>query len=303
MNSGTLADAWRTSRAMLAITALMQNALAPAAQAAKPGDTNTVTPIKHVIVIVGENRTFDHLFGAYQPVTGETVNNLLSQEIITAEGTPGTNYAKAHQYSADVTGHVQFELSPTAGKTLYSNLPAPLNGGPSNVCTDNGMCNYGNARSSEDGLSDNPIDYYNFLLTGGSGLTGHLPDTRITGVHNSAPFSTLPSGPFQITNGTTFTDDSYANSPVHRFYQMWQQEDCNSGYSTPANRAAAWPISSPGRKSPLAPTITAKRSPPTSAPTTRPERSPPTKALPRWRSTTCRRATLHISSTSPTTTP
>jgi phospholipase C len=220
---------------MLAIAALIENGLAPAVQAAQPSDSHTVTPIKHVIVIVGENRTFDHLFATYQPVAGETVSNLLSQGIVTAEGVPGPNYAKAHQYSADVTGHILFELSPTAGKTLYSNLPAPLNGGPSNVCTDNGLCNYGDARSSEDGLSDHPIDYYDFLLTGGSGLTGRVPDTRITGVHSSAPYSTLPPGPFQITNGTTFIDDSHANSPVHRFYQMWQQEDCSATHSTPAN--------------------------------------------------------------------
>jgi phospholipase C len=220
---------------MLALAALMQNFLAPVAQAAQPSDS--VTPIKHVIVIVGENRTFDHIFATYQPVSGDTVNNLLSQKIITAEGAPGTNYPKAYQYSADVTGHTVYELSPTSGKTLYSVLPAPLNGGPSNVCTDNGMCNYGDARSSEDGLpsSPNPVDYYSFLLKGGSGLTGHVPDSGITGVHSTAPYSTPPPGPFQITNGTTFTNDSYANSPVHRFYQMWQQEDCSASHYTAAN--------------------------------------------------------------------
>jgi len=227
----------RCSRAVLALAALMQNFFAPVAQAAKPSDSNTITPIKHVIVIVGENRSFDHLFATYQPVAGESVNNLLSEKIIDAEGNPGTNYSKAHQYSAKVTGDTTYELSPTSGKTLYGALPAPLNGGPTNPCTDNGMCNYGDARSSEDGLpsSPNPVDYYSFLLTGGSGLTGPVPDSRITGVHNSAPYSTLAPGPFQITNGTTFTNDSYANSPVHRFYQMWQQEDCNASYGTPAN--------------------------------------------------------------------
>ena len=237
MNSGTTPNAWRTSRAMLAIIALMQNALTPAVQAAKPSDSNTVTPIKHVIVIVGENRSFDHLFATYQPVAGESVNNLLSEKIVDAQGNPGTNYSKAHQYSADVTGHGVYELSPTSGKTLYKTLPAPLNGGPTNACSSNGMCNFGDARSSEDGLpsSPNPVDYYSFLLTGGSGFTGHVPDSRITGVHNSAPYSTLQPGPFQITNGNSFTNDSYANSPVHRFYQMWQQEDCNANYGTPEN--------------------------------------------------------------------
>src|SRR6516225_6508803 len=227
----------RASGAVFALAALMQNFFAPVAQAAKTSDSNTVTPIKHVIVIVGENRSFDHLFATYQPVAGESVNNLLSEKIIDAEGNPGTNYSKARQYSADVTGHTTYELSPTSKKTLYGALPAPLNGGPTNACTSNGMCNYGDARSSEDGLpsSPNPIDYYGFLLTGGSGLTGPVPDSRITGVHNSAPYSTLPPGPFQITNGTTLTNDSYANSPVHRFYQMWQQEDCDISHYSAAN--------------------------------------------------------------------
>ena len=51
----------------------------------------TATPIKHVIIIIGENRTFDHVFATYAPQPGETVNNLLSQGIVNADGTPGTN--------------------------------------------------------------------------------------------------------------------------------------------------------------------------------------------------------------------
>jgi phospholipase C len=27
----------------------------------------TATPIKHVIVVIGENRTFDHVYGTYVP--------------------------------------------------------------------------------------------------------------------------------------------------------------------------------------------------------------------------------------------
>ena len=53
-------------------------------------DGNTATPIKHVIVIMGENRTFDHLFATYQPVNnGEQVLNLLSEGIVKKDGTPG----------------------------------------------------------------------------------------------------------------------------------------------------------------------------------------------------------------------
>jgi len=49
----------------VALCAMTANAIAPiaAAAAAQSGsnDGNTTTPIKHVIVIIGENRTFDHL--------------------------------------------------------------------------------------------------------------------------------------------------------------------------------------------------------------------------------------------------
>ena len=51
--------------------------------------TSTATPIKHVIVIIGENRTFDHIFATYKPVAGQTVYNLLSKGIVNADGTPG----------------------------------------------------------------------------------------------------------------------------------------------------------------------------------------------------------------------
>ena len=38
---------------------------------------------------------------------------------------------------------------------------------------------------------------------------------------------------FQLTPGVKY--DDYANSPVHRFYQMWQQMDCHADYATPNN--------------------------------------------------------------------
>ena len=197
------------------------------------GRGQTVTPIKHVIVIVGENRTFDHLFATYVPAGGETVDNLLSKGIINADGSPGKKYSLARQFSANITGATTFQLNPTANKAAYDTLPAPLNGGPTNICTDNGICSLGDATSSEDGL---PTEFYQFLLTGGTGLSGKVPDSRIAGVSSSAPYSTLPPGPFQLTaNPGTFPYDSYAASPVHRFYQMWQQEDCNGGYATKTN--------------------------------------------------------------------
>ena len=207
--------------------------LTPSLQAKDKDSDRARTPIKHVIVIVGENRSFDHIFATYKPKDDETVDNLLSKKIIKEDGTPGKRYSLATQYSADITGLTTFQLSPTAIKTPYSVLPAPLNGGPTNVCTNNGICTLGDATSSENGL---PADYYQFLLTGGTGLTGKVPDSRISGVSNTAPYSTLAPGPFQLTkNPTTFPFDSYANSPVHRFYQMWQQADCNAAHITKKN--------------------------------------------------------------------
>jgi phospholipase C len=60
----------------------------------KPVDKiKTATPIKHVIIIVGENRSFDHLFATYVPKNKkEGVLNLLSEGIINADGTPGPDH-------------------------------------------------------------------------------------------------------------------------------------------------------------------------------------------------------------------
>jgi len=227
------------SAALLSISAVLLaasfNSTPGQANTAPKSDANTATPIKHVIVIVGENRSFDHLFATYVPKPGETVNNLLSEGIVNADGTPGGNYSQATQFQADITGSTTYQPSPMTGKTVYLTLPAPLNGGPTDVCIDDGMCNQRDAVSTEDGLPKPFSPYYQSLLQGGTGLTGRVPDSRITGVSSSPPYSMLAPGPFQLSNGGAFPYISYANSPVHRFYQMWQQEDCNAAYATPTN--------------------------------------------------------------------
>src|SRR5260370_39760793 len=59
---------------LLTLSIAMGPAVTPAfagvASNAPKGDSKTATPIKHVIVIVGENRSFDHLFGTYVPQAG-----------------------------------------------------------------------------------------------------------------------------------------------------------------------------------------------------------------------------------------
>src|ERR1700734_1982063 len=87
----------------------------------------TTTPIKHVIVIIGENRTFDHVFATYKPKDGETVSNLLSKGIVKADGKPGPNYSLSAQYNA-VTGST-YAISP-GEKTLYGSVPPGVAGGP-----------------------------------------------------------------------------------------------------------------------------------------------------------------------------
>ena len=85
-----------------------QTGLAQAATATPSGpsfgpnsrDLATHTPIKHVIIIIGENWTFDSLFATYKPKSGETVWNLLSEGIVKPDGTPGPSYSKAMQSSA-----------------------------------------------------------------------------------------------------------------------------------------------------------------------------------------------------------
>ena len=228
------AQSWvRTGTVIVTVSQLSLGVALRAQEASPVKQPVTTSPIQHVIIIVGENRSFDHLFATYQPKTG-TVDNLLSKKIIKADGTPGINYLHAGQNSADLTASPTYQINPRK-KTLYSTLPAPLTGGPENVCTNNGICTLADAMSSEDGL---PTEYYADMLTGGTGLPSKTPDSRITGVNNNPPYATLPGGPFQLTNTNTtdtFPYDSYANSPVHRFYQMWQQEDCSASYATPAN--------------------------------------------------------------------
>src|SRR5271156_4107310 len=100
------------------------------AQTPPSRDNDTATPIKHVIVIIGENRSFDHVFATYVPKKGEKVWNLLSEGIVKADGTPGTNFSKFEQKAANDKAPDAFLLSPSTTAFPKSVLPAPLVGGP-----------------------------------------------------------------------------------------------------------------------------------------------------------------------------
>ena len=80
----------------------------------------TATPIKHAIIIIGENRTFDHVFATYKPKSGESVWNLLSEGIVKDDGSPGPNYSKATQSSAN--NYHNYQLAPPS--TPYTHAAA-----------------------------------------------------------------------------------------------------------------------------------------------------------------------------------
>jgi phospholipase C len=82
----------------------------------KADHQKTETPIKHVIVIIGENRTFDHLFATYVPKGKDSVSNLLSKDIIKADGTPGKNFNRAAQFEAVKPFRTDYFLSLSANE-------------------------------------------------------------------------------------------------------------------------------------------------------------------------------------------
>src|SRR5579864_7244807 len=177
----------------------------------------TATPIKHVIIIVGENRSFDHIFATYEPQDRhEKVLNLLSEGIINQDGSPGPNFAKAHQFKivSAPNGGKFFSSANLAQKQLYATLPAPDVAGVGAVSPYLPVLSI---PGGDPGLP--PADQFLFG-TGGAGLGFTLgPDTRITNVNN------LPPGPFQMT-GPAMPFDAFTGDTIHQYFQMVQQMDC-----------------------------------------------------------------------------
>lgn len=83
---------------------------------------STQTPIQHVIIIVGENHSFDNLFGTYKPRAGQSIDNLLSKGIVNADGTPGPHFDKAKQRIGRDENVYNAE---TASTGAYATLPQP----------------------------------------------------------------------------------------------------------------------------------------------------------------------------------
>ena len=208
-----------------ALLSTVTNLVAPPSLAAETRKRPaTATPIQHVIVIIGENRTFDHVFATYRPPAGQKVDNLLSKGIIKADGTPGPNFKIATQNKAWVQG--AFQINPQ-NKTPYTILVPTNTQGTPTAPSDAHPAPFQTiaaAQLAEPGLLAS--DYW-MLTTGASGLAQGVIDTRIHNVKH------LANGPYQLTPGVPY--DAYAGSPVHRFYQMWQQLDCDVKHATKSN--------------------------------------------------------------------
>jgi phospholipase C len=237
-------------------------------------DIDTTSPIKHVIVIIGENRTFDNLYATYVPKHDQRVANLLSLGIVDKNGAPGPKSFLAEQSRVSTISPVTFFIDTNKlvnpGKLAYALLPTPEAGGappkavtltqfnndPVNSAPPFDAATFSRAmlETISPVLEKNDLD---LLTTGATGLSNCQanaskppvpcaePDTRV------ANFDTLPNTTFQIT-GRTLKYDSYTGDMVHRFFHMWQQSDCDIANATFGNPSGClndlYPFVGIGRK-------------------------------------------------------
>ena len=114
-----------SARSLLAIPAIASSLTLLTTHAVygdPPRHGATTTPIEHLIVIVGENHTFDNVYGTYQPKAGQRVDNLLSKGIVNADGTPGPRFVLAEQQIGQDL-HTYEVLTASTG--AYEHLPQP----------------------------------------------------------------------------------------------------------------------------------------------------------------------------------
>src|ERR1700704_330557 len=191
---------------------------------------STESPIKHVIILIGENRGLDHTFGVYRPKgRGQTISNLLSKGIVNEDGTPGPNFALAQQFSA-AAQPAYYIGAPNVAKFPYSStnaMPQPNTAGTPSTSSDTAPPFKTVAEASVEKDMD-PADL-DILTTGASTLPVNSLDTRVPGAGTLA-------GPFPL-QGPNLSDDDYTGDTTHRFFQAWQQQDCSVANATKDNPA------------------------------------------------------------------
>jgi phospholipase C len=194
----------------------------------------TESPIKHVIILIGENRGTDHTFGVYKPRgKHQTISNILSKGIVNENGTPGPNFSLAQQFLVKPQPQY-FVGAPKAAKTAYGStgqMPQPnTNGAP--VAQSETGAPFAPAFLAELAVVDPSPDFNpltnTILTTGFTMLPSNTLDTRIPNA------GVLPNGPF-VLQGANISDDDYTGDMTHRFYQAWQQSDCSVANASKAN--------------------------------------------------------------------
>jgi phospholipase C len=214
---------------------LLSFAIPASSQTLLAGDAarnlSTETPIKHVVVLIGENRTFDHVFATYVPHSHDKVLNLLSEGIIRPDGSPGANFKKAQQFQAVPPFRTKYFISLNSNeKAPYQILPEPtLNFAPIKPIFPPGTP-LSLLAEVEPSLEMGAL---NLLTTGAASEFTQTfvlpdPDTRIKN------FNALPNGPFPL-RGKLLPYDSYTGDTTHRLFEMWQQSDCDVTNATPKN--------------------------------------------------------------------
>ena len=178
------------------------------------------------------------------PKSHDSVSNLLSKGIISADGTPGPHFSRATQFQAVPPFKTKYYISLDADdKAPYQTLPPPtLNFSPSPDASIIGFATepppFPPATPTvvlaaiEPSLETSDLG---LLTTGASGenntfVLTPVPDfdTRV------ANFSDLPNGPFPL-EGAKLPYDSYTGDTTHRLFEMWQQSDCNIKNATNRN--------------------------------------------------------------------
>jgi phospholipase C len=197
---------------------------------------HTESPIKHVIILIGENRGLDHTFGVYKPKgRGQTISNILSKGIVDKDGFPGPKYRLATQYAVSPQP-TYYVGAPDNAKTPYSPanlMPQPnTNGAPQTPYTS--IVNSAGTNYNTGPFTTIPPEpdiqpkYAPLLTTGATGLPPDSLDTRVPGAGHIA------NGPF-VLKGRELDDDDYTGDMTHRFYQAWQQQDCSIANATKDN--------------------------------------------------------------------
>jgi phospholipase C len=215
----------------------------PPIQAASNPASATETPIEHVIVLIGENRSFDHTFATYEPRNGQSIANLLSEKIIDRNGRPAPNFVVSKQFLVNTPLPSSYFINVPAGKkTPYTPfLPPPNLGGAPNHAISLAELNANptgvqppfdetisdaELAANEPSLNESDLELLRTGATGAAGTSG--VDKRVAKATN------LSNGVFQIT-GNALRYDTYTGDMVHRFFHMWQQSDCSLSTATPAN--------------------------------------------------------------------